>query len=290
MGSKNKLKRFRENETFSNVLQPERDILEKDQFPMKGNWRNKFFKNQNPIVLELGCGKGEYSVHLAQNNPQINYVGLDIKGARFWRGAKTALESELKNVAFMRTQIELIASCFAENEVDEIWITFPDPRLRDRDEKRRLTFHTFLNRYKKILKPGGILHLKTDSLPFFEFSEGSLSENGWDVIVKTNDLYTSEWMDDHYGIKTRFEEMFYEKGFNISRSRMALCATPLQNCSASLAGVSAAAWQDDAPTQKNRQSNNLCPWDFRFWPPDDWQRCAFVSRENGTDVKFALCS
>jgi tRNA (guanine-N7-)-methyltransferase len=108
---------------------------------------------------------------------------------------------------------------FGENEVDEIWITFPDPRLRDRDEKRRLTFHTFLNRYKKILKPDGILHLKTDSLPFFEFSEGSLAENGWDVIVKTNDLYTSEWMDDHFGIKTRFEEMFYEKGFNINYLR-----------------------------------------------------------------------
>jgi tRNA (guanine-N7-)-methyltransferase len=108
---------------------------------------------------------------------------------------------------------------FTENEVDEIWITFPDPRLRDRDEKRRLTFHTFLDRYKKILKPGGILHLKTDSLPFFEFSEGSLTENAWDITVKTNDLYTSDWMNDHYGIKTRFEEMFNEKGFNINYLR-----------------------------------------------------------------------
>jgi tRNA (guanine-N7-)-methyltransferase len=149
----------------------------------------------------------------------MNFIGVDVKGDRLAQGGRAARELELTNTAFLRIHMQEIDEQFAENEVDEIWITFPDPRLRDRDEKRRLTFHTFLNRYKKILKPGGILHLKTDSLPFFEFSEGSLAENGWDIIVKTNDLYTSEWMGDHFGIKTRFEEMFYEKGFNINYLR-----------------------------------------------------------------------
>lgn len=144
MGSKNKLKRFRENETFGNVLQPERIELEQDKFHLKGKWKSDFFKNNNPIVLELGCGKGEYSVHLAQNNANTNYIGLDIKGARFWRGAKTALETNLTNVAFLRTQIELITSCFGESEVDEIWITFPDPQLKYKRTKHRLTNPVFL--------------------------------------------------------------------------------------------------------------------------------------------------
>ena len=200
---------------LENVIQRPKDFFDH----CKGKWKSDYFKNDNPIVLELGCGKGEYSIGLAQEFPQKNFIGIDVKGDRLAQGGRAARELELTNTAFLRIHMQVIDEHFAENEVDEIWITFPDPRLRDRDEKRRLTFHTFLNRYKKILKPGGILHLKTDSLPFFEFSEGSLAENGWEIIVKTNDLYTSEWMDDHFGIKTRFEEMFYEKGFNINYLR-----------------------------------------------------------------------
>ena len=163
MGSKNKLKRFRENGTFSNVIQPEREIVNKDAFSLKGKWNSTFFKNNNPIVLELGCGKGEYTVHLAQKHLNNNYIGIDIKGARFWRGAKTALEKNLTNVAFLRTQIEMIRHCFAENEVGEIWITFPDPQIKYKRTKHRLTHPNLLMDYKKILKPQGILHLKTDS-------------------------------------------------------------------------------------------------------------------------------
>ena len=128
MGSKNKLRRFRENETFSNVFQPTREELISNDFSLKGQWRTTFFKNDNPLVLELGCGKGEYSIALAKKYPNKNFIGIDIKGARFWRGAKTAVEKEIPNVAFLRTQIELIDYTFAEGEVDEIWITFPDPQ------------------------------------------------------------------------------------------------------------------------------------------------------------------
>ena len=127
MGSKNKLKRFRENETFSNVIQPKREELTDQEFPLKGNWNRDFFKNDKPIVLELGCGKGEYTVGLAQRFPEKNFLGIDIKGARFWRGAKTALEEGINNAGFLRTQIELVDKAFAENEISEIWITFPDP-------------------------------------------------------------------------------------------------------------------------------------------------------------------
>ena len=200
---------------LDNVIQSPKPIFG----TLAGIWKSQYFNNTHSLVLELGCGRGEYTNGLGKLFPDMNFVGVDVKGDRLAQGGRAASELELKNTAFLRIHMQEIDEHFAENEVDEIWITFPDPRLRDRDEKRRLTFHTFLNRYKKILKPGGIVHLKTDSLPFFEFSEGSLVENGWDVIVKTTDLYTSEWMDDHFGIKTRFEEMFYEKGFNINYLR-----------------------------------------------------------------------
>ncbi len=148
MGSKNKLKRFKENETFGNVIQPSREEAENDLLSLQGNWKKNFFKNEHPIVLELGCGKGEYSVNLARLHPEKNFLGIDIKGARFWRGAKTALEENLTNVGFMRTQIELIDLLFAENEVDEIWITFPDPQIKYQRTKHRLTNFQFLQKYK----------------------------------------------------------------------------------------------------------------------------------------------
>ena len=160
MGSKNKLKRFKENDTFSNVFQPTREEVVTDQFSLKGKWNQDYFKNNNPIVLELGCGKGEYSVGLAEKYPKKNFIGIDLKGARFWRGAKTAVETGLSNVAFIRTQIELINHIFNENEVDEIWITFPDPQIKYKRTKHRMTNSQFLKLYKKLLKPEGVVNLK----------------------------------------------------------------------------------------------------------------------------------
>ena len=159
---KNKLKRFAENKTFDNVFQPTRQEV-MGEFDLKGNWNAEFFKNENPIVLELGCGKGEYTVALAQKYPDKNFIGIDIKGARFWRGAKTAVENGMKNVAFLRTQIELIDYAFGENEVSEIWITFPDPQIKFRRTKHRLTHPEFLKKYHKVLTENGLFHLKTYS-------------------------------------------------------------------------------------------------------------------------------
>jgi tRNA (guanine-N7-)-methyltransferase len=161
LGSKNKLKKFIENESFSNVIQPKREKLLSEKFNLKGNWNKLYFKNNNPIVIELGCGKGEYTVNLAKLNPNKNYVGIDVKGARFWRGAKTSLEQKLDNVIFIRTQIELIDFIFDDQEVSEIWLTFPDPQIKYQRRKHRLTNPTFLKLYKKIINNEGLIHLKT---------------------------------------------------------------------------------------------------------------------------------
>ena len=155
MGSKNKLKRFKENETFLNVIQPTRDEVISNAHGFKGKWAKNYFKNDRPIVLELGCGKGEYTVNLAKMFPKKNFLGIDIKGARFWRGAKTALEEGLNNVFFLRTQIELIDHIFSENEIDEIWITFPDPQIKYKRTKHRLTNIEFFKKYDKLLKTKG---------------------------------------------------------------------------------------------------------------------------------------
>ncbi len=209
MGSKNKLKRFRENDSFSNVIQPSREKLIADEFPYKGKWSEAFFCNDRPIVAELGCGKGEYSVGLAQRFPENNFVGLDIKGARFWRGAKTALEKGLNNVAFVRSQIELIEHIFAKGEVDEIWITFPDPQIKPKREKHRLTNAVFLNRYKRILKENGTLHLKTDSEFMFGYTQGLLTGLGKEVTYAHQDIYKNH---DLKGPLTEIQT-FYEKQF-----------------------------------------------------------------------------
>ena len=190
MGSKNKLKRFRENETFPNVIQPERDDVLKGKFPYKGSWRKDFFKNKNPIVLELGCGKGEYTVHLAQRSPHINHIGIDIKGARFWRGAKTAIEEGYTNVCFIRMQVELIVQCFAEGEVNEIWITFPDPQIKYKRTKHRLTQPDLLKIYKTVLKSGGLIHLKTDSEFLFGYTLGVVSQMGV-IEYAHHDIYNN---------------------------------------------------------------------------------------------------
>lgn len=212
MGSKNKLKRFKENETFKNVIQPTRGELVNQQFSLKGNWNARFFKNENPLVLELGCGKGEYSVALAQKYPNKNFIGIDIKGARFWRGAKTAIETGLDNVAFLRTQIELIDYAFGNNEVDEIWITFPDPQIKYKRTKHRMTNSAFLQRYKSILKPDGVVNLKTDSEFMHGYTLGLLHGEGHEVLYANHNVYKQEGSPGEVtSIQTFYESQYLEQ-------------------------------------------------------------------------------
>ncbi|WP_031426649.1 tRNA (guanosine(46)-N7)-methyltransferase TrmB [Flavimarina sp. Hel_I_48] len=211
MGSKNKLKRFRENETFTNVIQPSREELLQEDFKWKGKWK-EFFNNDAPIVLELGCGKGEYSVGLAQRYPEKNFIGIDIKGARFWRGAKTAIEEDLNNVCFIRMQIELLAYAFAENEVSEIWITFPDPQIKYKRTKHRMTNADFLENYKKVLHSEGIVHLKTDSEFMHGYTLGLLHGAGHEVLYAHHDIYSNhEAPEEVVGIQTFYEKQYLEK-------------------------------------------------------------------------------
>lgn len=212
MGSKNKLKRFKENESFGNVIQPVRDELVKQQFVLKGAWNSAFFKNNNLLVLELGCGKGEYTVALAQQYPDKNFVGIDIKGARFWRGAKTAVETQLNNVAFLRTQIELIEFAFGNNEVDEIWITFPDPQIKYKRTKHRMTNMEFLERYKRILKPDGIVNLKTDSEFMHGYTLGLLHGLGHEILYANHDVYNNHGSPDEVtSIQTFYEGQYLKQ-------------------------------------------------------------------------------
>ena len=209
MGSKNKLKRFKENETFSNVIQPTREEVLNNTLILKGNWNRDFFKNENPIVLELGCGKGEYSVNLATMFPEKNFLGIDIKGARFWRGAKTALAEKINNVGFLRTQIELVDFIFDENEIDEIWITFPDPQIKYKRTKHRMTNPDFLNKYKKILKPNGMVHLKTDSEYMHGYTLGLLEGLGLTIEYAHHDVYgTTNAPKEVTDIQTYYESQY----------------------------------------------------------------------------------
>ncbi|WP_026754731.1 tRNA (guanosine(46)-N7)-methyltransferase TrmB [Sediminibacter sp. Hel_I_10] len=212
MGSKNKLKRFKENETFSNVFQPKRPELVDADYEMKGSWREKFFKNDHPLILELGCGKGEYTTALAERFPKKNFIGIDIKGARFWRGAKTAVENEMSNVAFLRTQIELVDKAFGENEVDEIWITFPDPQIKYKRTKHRMTNSDFLEKYKHILKPEGVVNLKTDSEFMHGYTLGLLHGAGHEVLYANHNVYRQEGSPKEVTeIQTYYESLYLEK-------------------------------------------------------------------------------
>ena len=217
MGSKNKLRRFRENETFENVIQPSREELLDDVFMLKGQWNKTFFKNEKPIVLELGCGKGEYSIALAKSNPDKNFIGVDIKGARFWKGAKTALEGNLENVAFLRMQIELIDRAFAENEVSEIWITFPDPQIKYKRTKHRMTNADFLSSYKKILNSEGFIHLKTDSEYLHGYTLGLLHGAGHKVLYAHHDVYNNTYSPEEVvNIQTFYENQYLDRGKKIT--------------------------------------------------------------------------
>lgn len=212
VGSKNKLKRFRENAGFQNVFEPTREIFLEDKFLLKGNWNKNYFKNNHPIVLELGCGKGEYTIALAKEFPEKNFIGIDIKGARFWRGAKTAVEENLKNVAFLRTQIELINYAFNENEIDEIWITFPDPQIKYKRTKHRLTNSEFLNKYRKILKPNAVMHLKTDSEFMHGYTIGLLHGLGCEILYANHSIYINEGAPkEATSIQTFYEKQYLEK-------------------------------------------------------------------------------
>ena len=217
MGSKNKLKRFIENESFDNVIQPSRDDLTKFNFVFRGKWKKKVFKNSNPIVLELGCGKGEYTVNLAKLNPNKNYVGIDIKGARFWRGAKTATEEKLENVIFLRTQIDLLDFIFEKNEIDEIWLTFPDPQIKFQRRKHRLTNTKFLSIYKNILNDSGIIHLKTDSEFLHGYTLGKLEEMSINPIVSNHDIYKNlNAPVEATQIQTHYEKIYLNEGKKIT--------------------------------------------------------------------------
>lgn len=196
--------------TFNHVVQAEfREVFEKD-YKLKGNWNKDFFNNNNPIVLELGCGKGEYSVGLARQNPQMNFIGIDIKGARMWRGAKTALDEGLKNVGFVRTRIDLINSFFAQTEISEVWITFPDPQPKK--YYKRLTSTRFLGYYQKFLKDNGIIHLKTDSKELHDYTKALVELNKLEIDVCTDNLYESNFVDQALSIKTFYEQQFLQKG------------------------------------------------------------------------------
>ena len=184
--------------------------------PLKGKWGVDFFKNDNPIVVELACGKGEYTVNLAQMFPEKNFIGVDYKGNRIWRGAKTAIEEGVKNVAFLRIQIENLIEYFTDNEVDEIWITFPDPQPQLSREKKRLTSDRFLNMYRQILRPGGYINLKTDNDGFYNFTVEQVAKLELTTHVKTEDLYHSEFADEVLSIKTYYEKKYLLHNKNIN--------------------------------------------------------------------------
>ncbi len=210
--SRRKLVRFAENEQNPNVIQFGKPIFEE----IRGNWNEKQFENQNPIVVELACGRGEFTVGLGRVFTDQNFIGVDIKGSRIWKGSSTATEEGIHNVAFLRTQIQQLEKFFAGGEISELWITFPDPYPREGDEKRRLTSPRFLEMYKAMLKAGGIVHFKTDNTDLFNYSlELVQSREDIEVIGFTSDFYQSEWKDDHFGIKTKYEKMFSDKGEKI---------------------------------------------------------------------------
>lgn len=213
---KDKLRRFRENETFACFLQPEFEAVFRTDHPIKGHWAKDFFRNDRPVVIELGCGKGEYTVALAERDATRNYIGIDIKGARMWRGAKTVTERHIANAGFLRTRIEFINSLFAEGEVSEIWITFPDPQLKTRRASKRLTSPEFLTRYARLLAPDGKIHLKTDSQHLYAYTQAVIEHFGLPCSVANPDIYGSGYADEVLSVKTAYESRFLGMGLPIT--------------------------------------------------------------------------
>lgn len=222
--SKGKLQKFAEMETFKNVFQYPYSVISEVPFTMKGHWREQYFHNDNPIVLELGCGKGEYTVGLARMYPNFNFIGVDIKGARIYTGAKQALEENLPNVAFLRTSIEIIDRFFGQDEVQEIWLTFSDPQMKN--VHKRLTSTFFMNRYRHFLINNGIIHLKTDSNFLFTYTTYMVEKNNLPVLLRTEDLYHTDGLDDRtreiLGIHTYYENQWIERGLSIKYMKFEL--------------------------------------------------------------------
>ncbi len=211
---KDKLRKFAENDTFSFLFQPTPNQMYTGEFELKGKWNTNFFKNDNPIVLEVGCGKGEYTTGLAERYPNKNFIGIDFKGARLWRGCRTVVEKELNNVAFIRNKIEFINSFFADNEISEIWVTFPDPQPKK--AKKRLTSARFLNNYSKILKEKGTVNLKTDSRLMHFFTLAIIEENELENKFSSDDIYSLNEKDEILDIKTFYEKKFLAEGIKIT--------------------------------------------------------------------------
>ena len=215
--SKGKLAKFADMERYDNVFQYPYSVIDNVPFDMKGKWGEQYFKNGNPIVLELGCGKGEYTVGLAKLFPEVNFIGVDIKGARMWTGATQALEEGLKNVAFLRTNIEIIDRFFAEDEVSEIWLTFSDPQMKN--PRKRLTSTFFMERYRRFLKDRGVVHLKTDSNFLFTYTTYMVERNSLPVLFRTEDLYHTDGFDSQtqtiLNIQTYYESQWIDRGLNI---------------------------------------------------------------------------
>ncbi len=218
--SKGKLAKFADMETYENVFQYPYSVVEHVPFEMQGHWHESYFHNDNPIVLELGCGKGEYTVGLAKLYPHINFIGVDIKGARMWTGATQAIKEGLRNVAFLRTNIEIIDRFFAPDEVTEIWLTFSDPQMKN--PRKRLTSTYFMNRYRRFLIDGGLIHLKTDSNFLFTYTTYMVEKNRLPLVLRTNDLYSENSEFSEYSefseaasIQTYYEQMWIDRGLNI---------------------------------------------------------------------------
>jgi tRNA (guanine-N7-)-methyltransferase len=213
---KDKLRRFQELGAFERVFQPRMDEINGKKYHLSGNWKQGVFHNNHPLILELGCGKGEYTIGMAGHFPEKNFIGVDIKGARMWKGAKTSHDEKILNTSFLRTRIELISSFFGPDEIDEIWITFPDPQPTERRKKKRLTGTSFLKLYQEFLVDGGIIHLKTDSELLYRYTLNLAKANNLEILFSTSDLYHSDVVDDILGIKTYYEQKFLEKGCNIN--------------------------------------------------------------------------
>jgi tRNA (guanine-N7-)-methyltransferase len=225
--SKNKLAKFQELSDFERVFQPSFDETFKNDYYLRGKWSGEVFGNENPLVLELGCGKGEYTVGMAKKYKMKNFIGVDIKGARIWRGAKTANEENILNAAFLRTRIELINSFFAKDEVAEIWLTFPDPQEKKRRMKKRLSGPRFLNQYRNFLQHNGIIHLKTDNDILFDYTKRIAEFNDLQILFSSSDLYKSDFDNDILNIQTFYEKQFLGKNIPIKYIKFRLPADKL---------------------------------------------------------------
>lgn len=219
--TKRKHQHFAENATFPHFFQPNFDLL-KQGFPLKGKWNNDFFKNSHPLVVELGCGKGEFTTGLAARYPEKNFVGIDIKGARMWRGARSSFDAGMANVAFVRTHVQLIGDIFTADEVNELWITFPDPCPQKAKAKKRLSSPQFLTRYRRVAGKEAIIHLKTDNTQFFDYTLEVVAEQNLRLLFHTFDVDKNPGSDDVVSIRTFYEEMFREKGESIKYLRFEL--------------------------------------------------------------------